>query len=140
MDRDSVVAFFATTASDGKNYNVEYFDLDMIISVAYRVNSKQATQFRKWATKILRKYLVDGYTIDKNLILNGVCTMMIELLNREQLVLYNKKLKYPLAIAEKDYFLALVIKIIFNSKLSDRLTFKGGTALYHIYLPLQQKN
>jgi predicted nucleotidyltransferase component of viral defense system len=60
---------------------------------------------------------------------------MIELLNREQLVLYNKKLKYPLAIAEKDYFLALVIKIIFNSKLSDRLIFKGGTALYHIYLP-----
>ncbi|MDO9399766.1 MAG: nucleotidyl transferase AbiEii/AbiGii toxin family protein [bacterium] len=61
--------------------------------------------------------------------------MMIELLNREKLILLNKKLKYPLAIAEKDYFLALVSKIIFNSKIKNKLIFKGGTALHHIYLP-----
>ncbi|MBI4653073.1 nucleotidyl transferase AbiEii/AbiGii toxin family protein [Candidatus Kuenenbacteria bacterium] len=60
---------------------------------------------------------------------------MIELLNREKLILLNKKLKYPLAIAEKDYFLALISKIIFNSKIKDKLIFKGGTALHHIYLP-----
>lgn len=60
---------------------------------------------------------------------------MIELLNRENLILLNKKLKYPLAIAEKDYFLALTSKIIFDSSLKNKLIFKGGTALYHVYLP-----
>lgn len=60
---------------------------------------------------------------------------MIELLNREELILYSKKIKYPLAISEKDYFLALVSKIIFDSKLSNKLIFKGGTALHHVYLP-----
>ncbi len=61
--------------------------------------------------------------------------MMIEFLNKEELILRNKILKYPLAIAEKDYFLALVSKIIFNSKIKDKLIFKGGTALHHVYLP-----
>ena len=60
---------------------------------------------------------------------------MIELLNRQELVLLNKKLKYPLAIAEKDYFLAIVSKIIYDSSLKNKLVFKGGTALYHVYLP-----
>jgi len=61
--------------------------------------------------------------------------MMIELLSRAELVLLNKKLKYPLAIAEKDYFLALVSKIIFDSNMKNKLIFKGGTALHHVYLP-----
>jgi len=60
---------------------------------------------------------------------------MIELLNREELIFYSRKIKYPLAIVEKDYFLALVSKIIFESKLSNKLIFKGGTALHHVYLP-----
>lgn len=60
---------------------------------------------------------------------------MIELLNREKLILLNKQLKYPLAIAEKDYFLVIISKIIFDSDLSSKLIFKGGTALYHAYLP-----
>ncbi len=61
--------------------------------------------------------------------------MMIELLSKEELILLNKKLKYPLAIAEKDYFLAMVSKIIFDSEMKDKLIFKGGTALHHVYLP-----
>lgn len=61
----SVVAFFATTASDGKTYKVAYFNLDVILSVGYRVNSKKATIFRQWATKTLRSHIVDGYTINK---------------------------------------------------------------------------
>jgi len=65
LKRNSVVAFFATTAADGKVYNVEYFNLDVILSVGYRVNSKRATQFRQWATKILRTHIVDGYTINR---------------------------------------------------------------------------
>ena len=65
---DSVVAFFATTATDGKIYQVEYYNLDAILSVGYRVNSKQATQFRIWATKRLKDYLMQGYAINHNII------------------------------------------------------------------------
>ncbi len=65
LQRDSVVAFFATTAADGKTYNVEYFDLDMVLSVGYRVNSKIATRFRQWATKTLREHIVKSYAINR---------------------------------------------------------------------------
>ena len=65
LDKNAVVANFATTANDGKTYNVDYYNLDMIISVGYRVNSKVATQFRKWATNILKKYLTDGYAVNE---------------------------------------------------------------------------
>lgn len=60
----------------------------------------------------------------------------IQLITKDQLTILNRqKLKYPLAIAEKDYFLAIVSKIIFNSDIKDKLIFKGGTALHHVYLP-----
>ncbi len=62
LEQDSVVANFATTASDGKTYQVEYYNLDAIISVGYRVNSKRGTQFRKWASSVLKEHLVQGYT------------------------------------------------------------------------------
>lgn len=61
--------------------------------------------------------------------------MTIELLDKSDLLLINKTLKYPLMTTEKDYFLALVSKIIYDSPLKDRLIFKGGTALHHTYLP-----
>jgi prophage maintenance system killer protein/prophage antirepressor-like protein len=65
LEKDSVVAKNATTASDGKTYQVEFFNLDVILSVGYRVNSKQGTQFRKWANQILKDYLVKGYAINE---------------------------------------------------------------------------
>jgi len=61
----SVIAIFATTAKDGKSYQVKYFNLDLILSVGYRVNSKIATNFRKWATKTLKEHILLGYTINK---------------------------------------------------------------------------
>lgn len=61
---DSVVAKFATTATDGKTYQVEHYNLDAIISVGYRVNSVRGTQFRIWATQRLREYLIKGFTMD----------------------------------------------------------------------------
>ncbi len=64
LDRPAVVAEFATTAADGKTYWVEHFNLDVIISVGYRVKSRQGTQFRIWATERLREYLVKGFTMD----------------------------------------------------------------------------
>lgn len=64
LTRDAVVAVFATTAADGKTYQVEHFNLDVIISVGYRVHSRQGTQFRIWATQQLRDYLVKGFLLD----------------------------------------------------------------------------
>lgn len=63
LERTAVVAKNATTAADGKIYQVEYFNLDAIISVGYRVNSLRGTQFRIWATNVLRQHLVQGYTV-----------------------------------------------------------------------------
>lgn len=65
LDRQSVVAKNATTALDGKTYQVDFYNLDAILSVGYRVNSKQGTQFRIWATQRLRDYLVEGISINK---------------------------------------------------------------------------
>jgi hypothetical protein len=62
--KDRVVANFATTAADGKTYQVEFFNLDVIISVGYRVKSHRGTQFRIWATQRLREYIVKGFTMD----------------------------------------------------------------------------
>jgi hypothetical protein len=67
LDRNSVVAFFATTANDGKTYSVEHFNLDAILSVGYRVNSKRGTQFRIWANRILKEFLLKGYAINQRM-------------------------------------------------------------------------
>ena len=64
LDRNSVVAKFATTAADGKTYKVDYFNIDAIISVGYRVNSIRGTKFRIWATQRLKEYLIKGFTMD----------------------------------------------------------------------------
>ncbi|MGC6341921.1 RhuM family protein [Bisgaard Taxon 45] len=63
--RDSVVAKNATTAADGKTYLVDYYNLDVIISVGYRVKSKRGVQFRQWATQTLKQFLVQGYAINE---------------------------------------------------------------------------
>ncbi len=65
LDQNSVVAKNATTASDQKTYQVEYYNLDAIISVGYRVNSKQGTKFRIWATERLKNYLIKGYAVNE---------------------------------------------------------------------------
>jgi prophage maintenance system killer protein/prophage antirepressor-like protein len=66
LDQNSVVAKIATTATDGKTYQVEYFNLDAIISVGYRVNSARATRFRQWATRVLREHLLQGWTLNQH--------------------------------------------------------------------------
>ena len=63
----AVVAKFATTASDGKTYQVEYYNLDMILSVGYRVKSRRGVEFRQWANKVLKEYLLKGYAINRRL-------------------------------------------------------------------------
>ncbi len=64
LERNSVCANFAHTAADGKTYQVEFYNLDVIISVGYRVKSLEGTRFRQWATRVLREHLVRGYTLN----------------------------------------------------------------------------
>ena len=90
--RDAVVRKFRTTASDGKTYSVEYYSLDVIISVGYRVKSKQGTQFRIWATSILKQHLLKGYTLDQK---------RLDVLEEKQLLTDKKLNKVMQAIEDK---------------------------------------
>ena len=71
LNESAVCAKFAHTASDGKNYMTQFYNLDAVISVGYRVNSIRATQFRQWATSILKVYAIRGYVLDKKRMENG---------------------------------------------------------------------
>lgn len=95
LTADSVVAFFATTAADGKTYHVAYYNLDMIISVGYRVNSLQGVQFRQWATQRIREYIVKGFAIDdERLKGNAGGAYWRELLERIQDIRSDERLIY----------------------------------------------
>jgi len=71
LDEDAVVRKFRTTASDGKNYNTNFYNLDMIISVGYRVNSVKAVEFRKWATNVIKNFAIKGYVLDNERLKNN---------------------------------------------------------------------
>jgi hypothetical protein len=71
LDQNSVIKKYLITASDGKNYNTQFYSLDAIISVGYRVNSKRATQFRQWATQVLHQFAIKGYVLDRKRLENG---------------------------------------------------------------------
>ena len=83
LQKDSVVKKILTTASDGKKYNVMHYNLDAIIAVGYRINSKKATEFRIWATKVLKEYIIKGFSLnDERLKNNGENPYFEELLAR----------------------------------------------------------
>jgi len=71
LNEDSVSAIFAHTAEDGKNYNTKFYNLDAIIAVGYRVNSKEATQFRIWATQTLKEFILKGFVLNDEMLKNG---------------------------------------------------------------------
>ncbi len=71
LNENSVIIKSIITASDGKNYKTNLYNLDVIISVGYRVNSKEATNFRIWATQTLREYIIKGFVLDDELLKNG---------------------------------------------------------------------
>lgn len=71
LDKDSVTEKISATASDGKKYMTQFYNLDAVISVGYRVNSIRATQFRQWATSVLREFAIRGYVLDKKRMENG---------------------------------------------------------------------
>jgi hypothetical protein len=71
LKSNSVIRKFRITAADGKTYNTQFYNLDAIISIGYRVNSIRATQFRQWATQVLREFAIKGYVLDKERLENG---------------------------------------------------------------------
>jgi len=104
LQEDSVIRKFRITASDGKKYLTQFYNLDAIISVGYRVNSKRATQFRQWATQVLREFAIKGYVLDNKRLENG-------------------------AFLGKDYFERLLADIR-EIRLSERLFYQKITDIY----------
>ena len=95
MERDSVVAKIATTVADGKTYQVDYYNLDVIISVGYRVKSLIATQFRRWAIERLKEYMIKGFTMDDERLKNlGGGNYWKELLDRIRDIRSSEKVMY----------------------------------------------
>lgn len=95
LDEVLVVRKFRTTASDGKNYNVTYYNLDMIISLGYRIKSSVATQFRRWATERIKEYIIKGFALDdERLKGNGGGNYWKELLNRIRDIRSSEKVLY----------------------------------------------
>ncbi|MFN3327119.1 MAG: RhuM family protein [Bryobacteraceae bacterium] len=79
LERGAVCAKFAHTAADGKTYQVEFYSLDVIISVGYRVKSVQGTRFRQWATRVLREHLTQGYTLDRQRLEQNAAELQVAL-------------------------------------------------------------
>ena len=140
LQRDSVVANFATTAADGKIYQVDYYNLDVIISVGYRVKSKRGTQFRIWATNILKEYLRKGFAMDDERLKNlGGGGYFKELLERIRDIRASEKVFYRQVLeiyaTSIDYDPKAEISIQFFKKVQNKIHYAihGQTAAEVIY-------
>lgn len=138
--RDSVVAKYATTAKDGKTYQVDYYNLDVIISVGYRVKSKRGTQFRIWATNILKEYMRKGFALDDDRLKNlGGGGYFKELLDRIRDIRASEKVFYRQVLeiyaTSIDYDPKAEISVEFFRKVQNKIHFAihGQTAAEVIY-------
>lgn len=140
LDRNAVVANFATTASDGKTYQVAYYNLDVIISVGYRVKSLRGTQFRQWATKRLNEYIRKGFTMDDERLKKlGGSGYFKELLERIRDIRASEKVFYRQVLdiyaTSIDYDPKAEISIEFFKKVQNKIHYAvhGQTAAEVIY-------
>lgn len=140
LDENSVVRKFRTTASDGKNYNVNYFNLDVIISVGYRVKSLRGTQFRQWATKRLNEYIRKGFTMDDERLKNlGGGGYWKELLQRIRDIRASEKVFYRQVLdiyaTSIDYDPKAEVSIVFFKKVQNKIHYAvhGQTAAEVIF-------
>ena len=140
LSPEAVVANFATTATDGKTYQVDYYNLDVIISVGYRVKSVRGTQFRIWAIQRLREYLIKGFTMDdERLKGNGGGNYWKELLDRIRDIRSSEKVLYrqvlDLYATSVDYNPRSEESILFFKMVQNKLHFAahGHTAAEVIY-------
>ena len=138
--REAVVAKFATTASDGKVYQVDYYNLDVIISVGYRVKSQRGVQFRIWATNILKEYLKKGFAMDDERLKNlGGGGYFKELLERIRDIRASEKVFYRQVLeiyaTSVDYDPKAEISIMFFKKVQNKMHYAihGQTAAEVIY-------
>ena len=114
LDSNSVTEEFSATASDGKKYKMKFYNLDAIISVGYRVNSIRATQFRRWATQVLKTFTIQGYVLDKERMKNG-------------------------SFIDKDYFEKLLEEIR-EIRLSERRFYQKITDIYSTSIDYDPKS
>ena len=140
LERDSVVAKFATTAADGKTYQVEFSNLDVIISVGYRVKSTRGTQFRIWATGILKEYMRKGFALDDERLKNlGGGGYFKELLERIRDIRASEKVFYRQVLeiyaTSIDYDPKAEISVHFFKKVQNKIHYAihGQTAAEVIY-------
>ena len=138
--KDSVVAKYATTASDGKTYQVEYYNLDVIISVGYRVKSKRGVQFRIWATNLIKEYMKKGFVLDDDRLKElGGGGYFKELLERIRDIRASEKVFYRQVLeiyaTSIDYDPAADISIQFFKKVQNKIHYAihGETAAETIY-------
>lgn len=139
LERESVWAKFAYTASDGKVYNVDYYNQDVIISVGYRVKSKRGTQFRIWATSILKEYMRKGFALDDERLKNLGGGYFKELLERIRDIRSSEKVFYRQVLeiyaTSIDYDPKAEISIRFFKKVQNKIHYAihGQTAAEIIY-------
>ena len=140
LAQQSVVANFATTASDGKTYQIAYYNLDVIISVGYRVKSKQGTLFRQWATQRLRDYLIKGFALDDERLKKGSSyNYFKELLDRIREIRLSERLFYQqikdIYATSIDYDPTDEATLQFYKKVQNKLLFavSGKTAAELVY-------
>lgn len=140
LKREAVVAKFATTAADGKTYRVDYYNLDVIISVGYRVKSLRGTQFRQWATKRINEYIRKGFTIDDDRLKElGGGGYFKELLERIRDIRASEKVFYrqilDIYATSIDYDPHADISIEFFKKVQNKIHYAvhGQTAAEVIY-------
>lgn len=140
LEEKSVVRNFRTTAADGKEYNTKFYNLDMIISLGYRVKSLVATQFRRWATELLKEYLKKGYALDdKRLKELGGGNYWKELLERIRDIRSSEKVMYrqvlDLYATSADYNPKSAESIAFFKMVQNKLHYAahGNTAAEVIY-------
>ena len=144
LQKDSVVANFATTASDGKTYQVDYYNLDVIVSVGYRVKSKRGTQFRIWATNVLKEYMKKGFAMDDERLKNlGGGGYFKELLERIRDIRASEKVFYRQVLeiyaTSIDYDPKAEISIQFFKKVQNKIHYAihGQTAAEVIYQKME---
>ena len=121
LDKNSVVSKMEITAPDGKNYNTEVYSLDAIIAVGYRINSKKATEFRIWATKILKEYMTKGFALNDERFINGNkydTKYFDELLERIKTIRVSERMAYQKIT---DLFIATATD--YNPKSEEAYTF-----------------
>ena len=121
LDENSVTEKSSITASDGKNYKTKIYNLDAIISVGYRINSKKATEFRIWATKILKEYMIKGFALNDERFIKGNrydAEYFDELLERIKTIRVSERMAY-----QKITDLFMVTAVDYNPKSEEAYTF-----------------